>query len=425
MTEIKIDQKINLDDIGIDEFWNVGNEKEDKRHKIHSYPAKFPAFITQKAIDYANEQGIKVSSIADIFCGCGTVALEAKRKNIDFWGCDINPVAVLIAKTKSYPFRVEIAEKYSNKILETYVSSYTNDRNSSDNVLVNQRIQYWYEPEQIKQLTQLKKAIISQVPANSPYRQFFLCAFSNILKPTSKWLTKSIKPQIDPNKRPESVEASFRKQCKFMLLALAAGNEKNRAKVKIERQNALAVNKHGIADLIVTSPPYVTSYEYADLHQLSSLWLDYTDDYRKLRVNSIGSAHLSKDVSNLKGMLLPIGQNIVNQLLSIDKAKALAVTKYYLDMQQAAKICFNLLKPQGICLIVIGNTEYKQTRILNAEHIIESLNAAGFSDIKVTKRKIQNKILTPYRDEKGKFSRKDNLRKIYSDEFIVIGRKNK
>ena len=26
-------------------------------------------------------------------------------------------------------------------------------------------------------------------------------------------------------------------------------------------------------DLIVTSPPYVTSYEYADLHQLSSLWL--------------------------------------------------------------------------------------------------------------------------------------------------------
>ena len=25
-------------------------------------------------------------------------------------------------------------------------------------------------------------------------------------------------------------------------------------------------------DLIITSPPYVTSYEYADLHQLSLLW---------------------------------------------------------------------------------------------------------------------------------------------------------
>ena len=29
-----------------------------------------------------------------------------------------------------------------------------------------------------------------------------------------------------------------------------------------------------IVDMIITSPPYVTSYEYADLHQLSSLWLD-------------------------------------------------------------------------------------------------------------------------------------------------------
>ena len=42
-------------------------------------------------------------------------------------------------------------------------------------------------------------------------------------------------------------------------------------------------------DVIVTSPPYVTSYEYADLHQLSSLWLGFSDDYRDLREGSIGS----------------------------------------------------------------------------------------------------------------------------------------
>src|SRR3546814_9151275 len=35
-------------------------------------------------------------------------------------------------------------------------------------------------------------------------------------------------------------------------------------------------------DLIVTIPPYDTSYEYADLHQLSSLWLGYAQHHRGL-----------------------------------------------------------------------------------------------------------------------------------------------
>ena len=36
--------------------------------------------------------------------------------------------------------------------------------------------------------------------------------------------------------------------------------------------------KDNSISLIVTSPPYVTSYEYADLHQLTALWLEYTKD---------------------------------------------------------------------------------------------------------------------------------------------------
>lgn len=39
----------------------------------------------------------------------------------------------------------------------------------------------------------------------------------------------------------------------------------------------------------------MTSYEYADLHQLSSLWLGYTEDYRDLRKGSIGSIYNSDD----------------------------------------------------------------------------------------------------------------------------------
>ena len=55
---------------------------------------------------------------------------------------------------------------------------------------VNDRIKYWHDDESIKDLLKLKKAITQEIPGQSKYLKFFLCAFSNILKPTSKWLTK-------------------------------------------------------------------------------------------------------------------------------------------------------------------------------------------------------------------------------------------
>ena len=105
-------RKVNFNKIPSDPSWNLVEEREFKMHRIHSYPAKFPAFLTTKALSYAKKNKIVVNKIADIFCGCGTVAFEAKRNNIDFWGCDINPVATMIAKVKSDKYDTERLRKY-------------------------------------------------------------------------------------------------------------------------------------------------------------------------------------------------------------------------------------------------------------------------------------------------------------------------
>ena len=101
MISLQEPKQIDFDSIPVDPFWNTGANKEHAMHRIHAYPAKFPAFITTKALKFAEESGLNVQSMADYFCGCGTTAFEAKRNNVDYWGCDINPVATMIAKTKS------------------------------------------------------------------------------------------------------------------------------------------------------------------------------------------------------------------------------------------------------------------------------------------------------------------------------------
>ena len=413
-------KQFNFSKVPIDSFWNTGEEKELKMHKIHAYPAKFPAFITTKALNFAEQKKHTIHSVSDIFCGCGTTAFEAKRNNINFWGCDINPVATLIAKTKSMDYQQWRLKKY----YESIFTAFKKEKALNHYPLANERLKYWFKKQQLNELSLLKRVIIEQTPNHSKYRLFFLCAFSNILKPTSKWLTKSIKPQIDPNKTPSNVFDSFGQQFKFMFSADQERGKLGHSNADIITGSFLSDDvKPPKCDLIVTSPPYVTSYEYADLHQLSSLWLEYTDDYKKLRNGSIGSLQQDYNFNREWKRLNDTGNYIVSLLFDQHKSKARSVAKYFLDMQRVAQKSYEMLNPNGMALFVIGNTEYKGVRIDNTKHLAESLYDSGFSELSITKRKISKKILTPYRDHLGKFSTDASGRKVYSEEFILIGRK--
>lgn len=412
---------LNFDTIDIQEEWNMPAERERRMHNIHAYPAKFPAFITTKAIHKAEENNISVQTVADIFCGCGTVAFETVRSGKHFWGCDINPVATLIAETKSNVYQDEQLQDFFDRIIAAYN---TCNVDKTNRIYSNERIQYWFDEEHIDNLLKLRSSIYLVVD-DELYRKFFLCAFSNILKSCSRWLTKSIKPQIDPKKQPKDVLSSYIYQVNMMRKANMENINEKYGKADIKRVNILDVSiDKPFVDLIVTSPPYVTSYEYADLHQLSTLWLEYTDDFRLLREGTIGSLYHSEEFDKNLKKLNNVGQDIVFKMYSIDKRKTRSIAQYYIDMQSTVHKVVEMLNPGGACLFVIGNTEYKGVKIDNAKHLTECLLAEGMVNIEVDRRKISNKILTPYRDTNGKFaSVKGCCRKVYSEEFVIFARK--
>jgi methylase of polypeptide subunit release factors len=413
-------QNFDFDTIPIDTQWNDAPENELKIHQIHAYPAKFPAFVTTKAIQYAKDNKIPINTMADIFCGCGTTAFEAKRNNINYWGCDINPVATLIARTKSRDYQLGRLQYYHETIMKNYKKKSISGQYKN----ANKRLKYWYTNKQYNELAYLKALIFEFVPGNSEYLNFFLCAFSNILKPASKWLTKSIKPQIDPNKKQLDIRSLFELQCNKMFVAQKEISFGGNAVNEIITGNFLDDKiKIPMIDIIVTSPPYVTSYEYADLHQLSSLWLGYTDDYKELRKGTIGSKHHDYNFEEEILRLNVTGKYIVQELMNKDKSKARSVAKYFLDMQDVVRKTYNILNADGMIMFVIGNTEYKGVKIDNVKHLANSLRKSGYQTILASKRKISKKILTPYRDKDGKFTTDANGRKVYSEEFILIGRK--
>lgn len=419
MVALKAEQEIDYSSIGIDIEWNDSEREEMTMHTIHSYPAKFPAFIASKAFEYARDEGVVINRVADVFCGCGTVALEAKNHNYDFWGCDINPVATLIAKTKSSDYNSQDLDYYYKKICRYYISM---EVDSDDYSIADERLKYWFSEAQYLNLLKLYQAIQENVECKK-YRDAFECVFSSILKTCSRWLTKSIKPQIDPEKKEADVWGCFDKQYRKFLKAVNELRSTN-SNVEIVCQNFLTTEELPNVDLIITSPPYVTSYEYADLHQLSSLWLNYTDDYKKLRRGSIGSTYYCEDTEIQSSALNNTGKEIVHLLKkhNCPKLKVKSVARYYLDMQKVIKKCTSMLNENGMVFFVIGDTEYKGVRILNSKHLVETLYREGFTEIKMGKRTISKGICVPFRDEKGKFSKDKTKKQIYHEEYIISGR---
>jgi DNA modification methylase len=415
--------EIDMDKVPIDDFWNNGIKSEAKMHSIHIYPAKFPAFIAEKAIEHAKERVGNILCVSDIFCGCGTVALEAYRHSIDFWGCDINPVATMIAQVKSSSYQVDAIERNYKRIKQHIINIKLSEDEAYD--FADMRLKYWYSKEQYFDLLKIKESI--DILPKSKYKRAFICLFSSILKPTSKWLTKSIKPQIDPQKVPVKPMDAFDGAVKRFQKIVASEKHDYEAQVKIENCNFLTKKKLPTVDLIITSPPYVTSYEYADLHQLSSLWLEYTDDYTELRKGTIGSVYNSEDYYFDLMDLNATARRVVAALYespSIGNAKTKSVARYYVDMQQSVKKSYEMLSPRGSAYFIIGDTEYKGIRIENGKHLIESLINCGFRKVTVSKRMISKKNLSPYRDESGKFSSDHTQRKVYHEEYVIIAYKN-
>lgn len=115
--------------------------------------------------------------------------------------------------------------------------------------------------------------------------------------------------------------------------------------------------------------------------------------------------------------------HLVTNSVSYEDGRKLHNTRKDLErMQNVVKRCSEMLNVGGMAFFVVGDTEYKGVKILNSEHLIEALKENGFSDIKVAKRKISKKMLTPYRDNTGKFSSDKTQRAIYHEELIISGR---
>ena len=410
----------------INSFWafakSTRRETTYVTHGYHRYPAKFiPQVVSNLIKKYTKEDDL----VIDPFAGCGTTLVEAKIMGRPSIGIDINPVAVLITKAKIASLEPsKVAERFLNlkKILDSF------DECIKFNIPEHERIDFWFRQKEKEKLSFLFSEI-SKEP-NQDIQKFFYCGLSNILKNCSIWLQKSNKPTRDFEKKPADPFVSFSRQIKAMLRGnadffnLLQAKQGLDAYSKVYCADARKVPvKDNSASLIVTSPPYVTSYEYADLHQLTAIWFEYTKGLSSFRKRFIGTAYHNKKEIILNS---EIAEVIKTKLMKIHKKTAEGVATYFSEMNQAFTEMKRILKKNGRVCIVIGNTNLKGIEILNVEVFIEQLQNLGFKIEDIIKREIPSKNLPSTRDkETGRFTKVTDTKKVlaYPTEYILIMKK--
>jgi len=410
----------------IDRNWSFKGSRADDTwtHGYHRYPAKFVPSLVRKIIEnYSQDNG----TVIDLFAGCGTTLVESKMHGLESLGIDINPVAKLITKAKTSPIKPETLSREYER-LESRMLCYHHDKNIK--LARHQRVDYWFSKREKQKIAFLYANIL--LIKEPKIKDFFLCALSNILKNCSRWLQTSTKPQIDPDKKPAEPFKVFRKQVKMMMLKnehyyrelKGKGFLRTACSIKIADARRTGIRSNS-AQTIITSPPYVTSYEYADIHQLTGYWFEYINDIRVFRKKFIGSYHTNNHDTDIQN---PLAQKIVEDLSKKSKKTAREVAKYFSDMYDVAIEMKRILKKGGRACLVIGNTTLKGVTIKTAEVFARILVSNKFEIENIIRRSIPgvHKQIPTIRDRiTGQFTSlsNKNSKLVYPDEYIIIAKK--
>ncbi|HLA05338.1 MAG TPA: DNA methyltransferase, partial [Syntrophales bacterium] len=104
----------------IDESWDFrkSNTKE-YTHCFHPYPAMMIPQVARRIIE---NYGNKSEVLFDPYCGTGTSLVEANLRGINAIGTDINPLARLIASTKTTKIDIQVLDLFLQDFMNYFFS---------------------------------------------------------------------------------------------------------------------------------------------------------------------------------------------------------------------------------------------------------------------------------------------------------------
>ncbi len=270
------------------DFWDFADSpRRGGGHAFFQYPAMMVPELQGALLDELLAADPHVTSVFDPFVGSGTVLLESIYRGLDFFGVDINPMAVLLSHVKSEPPSEAIASA-------SITSAITAARESEVADFDFPNVTKWFQPTVRTDLSRLRAAILAQ--PDQAIRRFLWVCLAETIRLVSNSRTSTVKLhsystyQLETRK-PDGI-ATFESIGKANAKragehwAQVAGRERTLQQrktplVQLQRASILSdIVGPDSVDAIMSSPPYGdndTTVTYGQHSYLPLHWIEPSD----------------------------------------------------------------------------------------------------------------------------------------------------
>lgn len=263
-------------------------------HGFHPYPAKYTPQLVNKYFNLYCKRGF---AILDPFCGSGTTVVEGVLNGMDSVGIDLNPIAYLISKAKSNSYSLQDISEIKNFISEIQpqpnIGLFTNGNGKSNETISIPDFpnrDHWFQENVSYELAKLKSKI--DRVENQKVKDILICAFSKIIVRVSNQ-DSEVRYTAKNKNHPDGIVFSlFITTISNYLDELNDNEHFISAKAEIFNGDTNEVLKNfsdNHFDFVITSPPYINTFDYYLYHKMRMFWLGY--DHRPVRQKEIGNHH--------------------------------------------------------------------------------------------------------------------------------------
>ena len=337
---------------------------------IHPFPARMSPSLVWDAIP--NDS--RPLDILDPMAGSGTTIVTSKVKGHKAYGCDTDPLALMIAQAWCSDIDPDALRSRGEQILEkakricaTISPSEAYPPHSDDETC--QFLNYWFDEDNRVQLSALSSSI--SLIRNLQERLLLWCAFSRLI--ITKKIGVSLAMDIS-HSRPHRVYTKAPVQ-PFEKFSAAVDYVAKNAPFKKGEETCLAADiRYGDArnlpfednsfDWVITSPPYLNAIDYLRGHKFSLVWMGYSiSQLRGIRSNNVGVERVyDGSQSNIvEKAFCKMGS--VNLLPSKNRN---VLIRYLGDMNLVIREIRRVLRNKGYAVIVIGDSTIRGVYISNS-----------------------------------------------------------
>ncbi|TAE32811.1 MAG: DNA methyltransferase [Candidatus Kapaibacterium sp.] len=390
-------------------------------HCYHNYPAMM---IPQVAERILTKYGADSHLLFDPYCGTGTSLVEANLKGINAIGTDLNPLARLIAKTKTAKISLQVLDLYLRDFNDYSFSLIFELQRASVVVPEIKNIDFWFDKAVQEKLAMIK-TFINKIE-DEHISNFFKIAFSETVRESSFTRNSEFKlfrmtaekmQKFNPDVF-NLMQSKLARNHRGLKAFLEQKQEASSQVYDFNTINEVRYIKNESIDIVVTSPPYGdsrTTVAYGQFSRLANEWLD-VENANQVDNNLMGGKRV-KEVCNFHSLAL---REHLEKIGNADEKRAKEVSSFYYDYQKSIENVARTIKSGGYACYVVGNRKVKGEVLPTDEITKDFFENQGFSHIETIIRNIPNKRMPSKNSPTNVTGIKDET---MNNEYIVIMRK--